>query len=159
MSEYISSGLESGNRQKMVILPTIQLSGSTTPANVSCKSDTYDVVPYVEINGVQPSTSGTGLLYLQDSGATFPTLDSDADPAVWGLLILCRDADPNYPPIVEYLFAGGVTNTMTRRGVSTTGVTVNKNLAFSFSSAGANLSGNNTYNLQLRITYKRILST
>jgi hypothetical protein len=157
MGEFLSSGIELSNREKVVIYPTIQLVGSTTPANVYCKTDTVDIVAYVEINSVQPSTSGTGLLFLQDSGATFPTLDSDADPTVWGLLCLVRDADPLYPPIVEYLFAGGVTNTMTRRGVSTTGVTLNRNLAFSFSSAGSNLSGNNTYNLQLRITYKKLL--
>lgn len=157
--ESLSSGIDLSLRETRVLHPLITLYGNTTATLVKCTSDVLDIVPYVEINNVQPSTSGSGLLFLQDEGANFPTLDSSAAPAVWGLLVLCRDANPLYPPIVEYIATGGVTTTMTLRGTSSTGVTALKNLAFSFSSATADLSGNNTYAIQLRITYKCLAGT
>lgn len=159
--ESSSSGIELEQRITRTICVKVILDGSATPTLVKCSSDTYDVVPYVAINGVQPSTSGTGLLFLQDAGANFPTLTSSVSPAVWGLLLLVKDANAYWEPTVEIYpsTTSGLTTTITLQGTGGTGVTALKNLAFSFSSAGATLSAANQYVIQMRITYKCLAST
>lgn len=158
--EFISTGLEAAQRKTRILNFKIVLTGSATPTLVTAFSDTTDVVPYLQINGVQPSTAGTGLLFLQDSGANFPALDSTTAPTVWGLLILCKDADKNFVPTFEFVVQpAGTVQTLTLRGVTNTGVTANLNIAASISSATTNLTAAVTYTYQIRLTYKCIQGT
>lgn len=157
--ELMNSRMEADNVLYEMINFTVTLTGNTTDTLITCKADS-NVQPYVEIGGVQPSTSGTGLLLLTDSGANFPTLDSNASPTVWGLLLTVRDADPLYTPTLEVLIKPSAsTDTISLRGNATTGITVNNNVAFSISSAGIDLdAAAASFVWRMRVTYKRLLS-
>lgn len=137
----------------------VKLNGNTNAALITCQCDVNSFVPYVEIGGVQPSTSGTGLLYLLDAGANFPTLDSNASPCVWAFLLMVGDADSTYIPVVEILRdTSSSTNTISPRGNSVSGVTLSNNIAFSISSLGLDLDNLiTTYEFCLRVTYKRLI--
>lgn len=156
--ESYSSSIEEWNRKTGKIEFDVFLNGNTNVTLLKSSTSVTDVVSYVEINATQPSTGGSGLLYLQDSDANFPTLDSNADPTVWSLLALVKDADDKFLPTCEVIEQpSGVTTTVSRRGGGTDGVTSNKNLSFSFSSAGLDLDSAVTdYRFRLRITYKKL---
>lgn len=137
----------------------VKLLGNIVSADRKVQCDVNSFVPYIEIGGVQPSTSGTGLLYLQDAGANFPTLDSDASPAVWAFLLLVGDADPTFQPVVEILRdTSGSTNTIAARGNAFSGVTLSNNVSMAITSAGMNLALTVTYEFVLRVTYKRLIN-
>jgi hypothetical protein len=161
-TEFGNAGLQGGKIAYDTITATVTLSNTAaSDVNIKTASDVQGVQAYAEIGAVQPSTSGTGLLLLTDSGANFPTLDSNADPTVWGVLVTCKDADTTFNPIIQVLRKpSAATDTISLRGTSTTGVTASKNIAFSISSAGIDLdSGASTYSWTFLITYKRILNT
>lgn len=158
-SELIPTAIETERVHYQSIDFTVVISGNTNTTLISCKAD-CGIQPYVEIGGAQPSTSGTGLLLLTDAGANFPTLYSAADPAVWGLLVSVKDANPLYSPTLEILSKPSAsTDTVSLRGTATTGVTASGNLALSVSSAGLDFDAAvATFKWRMRITYKRVLN-
>lgn len=160
-TKFGNAGLERGKLLYDFIMVTATLS-NTAASDVNIKTASDDgSQAYAEIGAVQPSTSGTGLLLLTDSGANFPAFDSNADPTVWGMLITCKDADPTFTPIIEVKKKpSAATDTITLRGTSSTGITASKNIAFSISSAGIDLdAGAATYTWTFLVYYKRILNT
>lgn len=112
----------------------ITLVGSTVLTNLNAYSDNSAVIPYVEINGVQPTPA--------DSDANFGTLDSNAAPSTTGILVLCQDAveliSATVPPesIVSGSMTAGVT---TRKGGALIGSTTSYNLAYVVSCTGLDL--------------------
>lgn len=158
--EMKSPGIDELQRKTRILYPKITLIGNTVATSVRCLSDTEDIIPYIQINGVQPSTTGAGLLFLQDSGANFPTLDSTTDPTIWGLLLMVRDANPLYRPYIRAIWEDpGIATVFTLCGASSTGVTASRNLAWSMSTAGADMTTNTTFTFQLEIIYRCLGST
>lgn len=147
------------------IIVQVIIRGNTNDTLIAPVTNAGGVVAYVEIGGVQPSTSGTGLLYLQDADANFGALDSNADPSSIGLLVLCGDARTPVAvatgsapePVLEVLRKpSAATLTITNRGGSTNGVTTSKNLAFTISCAGLDFdSGVTNYEFLFRVVYAR----
>ncbi len=130
---FLKSGpIETQNIQLKRIAVKCTLVGSTTAANIYGNTDTADTRAYVEIGGVQPSTSGTGALLLEDSDANFGTLDSNAAPSTVGVLLKVGDALGIVSATVPTLTISSAQMTagvVSLKGASTTGVTASNNIA------------------------------
>ena len=143
----------------------VVIKGNTNDTLIKPKTNDRGIYAYVEIGGVQPSTSGTGSLLLLDADANFGTLNSNADPSTIGLLFLTGDAETPvatsvgliYEPVLEVLRKpSAATLTITNRGGSTNGVTTSRNLAFTISCAGLDFdSGVTDYEFLFRVNYAR----
>ena len=90
-----STGLDNEEYKTHELWSLCTLLSAVSDANVRGYTGTQDHNLYLEIGGVQPSSAlaQTSVSYLADSGATFPTLGSNAAPAVIGSVIYCQDAD------------------------------------------------------------------
>lgn len=163
-----SSGIGDGIINYGELYFTTVIYGNTNDTLIVPRSDQPGIYAYAEIGGVQPSTSGTGLLYLQDADANFPALDSNADPSSFGILILAGDAAApvavglpaagySPQPVLQLLRGpAGVTATLSNRGGGTDGVTTSGNLAFSVSCAGADFDAAIApFEFFWRVVYKR----
>lgn len=113
------------------------LNGSATLASITTSTDVgaAGAKIYCEtVSGVQPTIT-------EDTGANFATLDSEAAPAIVGVLVRCADAKamvakPRITVVSSASMTAGVT---TLAGASTSGVTASKNLAFTISCTGLDL--------------------
>lgn len=117
---------------------------------------------YIEISDTQPSSSVavSSLLYLADSGANFPTLDSDAAPAVIGSVIYAGNAGSLIVQEVPTSLITSATMTagvVSKYGASNTGISVSKNICTSISCTGLDLVGGTaTSTFWLHTLYKSI---
>jgi hypothetical protein len=77
---FARASLEQSANQLVTLKARITLKGKTVDANITAHSDRPGgFIPYVE-NGAQPTP--------EDDGHGFTTLDSDAAPAIVGLLVM-----------------------------------------------------------------------
>lgn len=154
-----SSSIETQNVFVKKDTAKIVLVGSTVLTNLNAYSDVTDIIPYVEINGVQPTPA--------DTGAALPTLDSNASPTIFGVVDYCQDAqyliDAYIPLSSAYDITGAtayptVTATaVTWYGASRTGITVSKNISLACSLTGLDLDAAiNNYSVTILITYKSL---
>ena len=125
-------------------------------ANIKAYSDSPELVPYVE-SSVQPTPA--------DTGANFPTLDSNAAPSTFGVVVYVQDAArilrvETLPlTISSAQMTAGVTALANLYGASNTGVTASKNLAFVVSCTGLDLdSAIQNHVFDLMIHYESDLS-
>lgn len=120
------------------------LKSAVSDADVRGFTDIVDHKLYLEIGGVQPSSSvaATSLLYLADSDAGFPSLDSNAAPAVIGSVIYCENTNlivVQEVPTALISSASMSAGVVTKRGASSTGISASKNLCTSISCTGLDL--------------------
>lgn len=159
-----SSGLDNAlwKTHDLWVLGTLLSAAADT--NVRGYTDTQDANLYLEIGGVQPSNAvaSTSVLYLADAGAGFPTLDSNAAPAIIGSVIYCQDADQliiqEVPTalIVSGTMTAGV---VTKRGASSTGISASYNICTSISCTNLDLdSGAATSTFYLHTIWKSRLA-
>jgi len=158
-SPFLKSGpIETQNIQIRRIAVKVTLIGNTVKTSIYGNTDTPDTRAYVEINGVQPSTSGTGALFLEDAGATFGTLDSDAAPSTIGILLKVGDAIELVKAEVPTLTISSNAMTagvITKAGASTTGVTASNNIAFVVSGTNLDLDADvSNHIFWVDVTYK-----
>lgn len=160
-----NTGIADGIVQYQQLLFQAIIKGNVVAANIVPQTDQPGIIAYTEIGVTQPTTGGTGLLFLQDGGANFPVFVNNANPSTFGVLLLVGDAfDPvgnTFPaPVLEALRVPvGVTATISPNGDTTTGVTLSNNLAFSISCAGANFNAANvSFEFLFRLTYKRSIN-
>jgi hypothetical protein len=94
-----------------------------------------------------------------DSGATFGTLDTAADPAVVGFIGLVGDAAEVYTIESHLVIAGSASAApYTLCGVSSSGVTLSKNLALTASLTGLDMvdAGAEAQTLTLHAYYRKV---
>ena len=130
---FLKSGpIETQNIQLKRIAIKCTLVGNTNAALIYGNTDTADTRAYVEVGGVQPSAGETGALYLEDSGANFGPLDSNAAPSTVGVLLKVGDALEIVSATVPTLTISSAQMTagvVSLKGMSTTGVTASRNIA------------------------------
>lgn len=156
---FLKSGyIETQNIQIKRIAVKCTLVGNTVKASIYGNTDTPDTRAYVEINGVQPSTGGAGALFLEDAGATFGTLDSDAAPSTIGVLLKVGDAIEIVSVTVPTLTISSNAMTagvVTLKGTSSTGVTASSNIAFVVSGTSLDLDADvSNHSFWVDVVYK-----
>ena len=159
-----STGLDNEEYTTHELWSLCTLLSAVSDANVRGYTGTQDHNLYLEIGGVQPSSAlaQTSVSYLADSGATFPTLDSNAAPAVIGSVIYCQDADILVLQEVPTALITSATMTagvVSKRGASTTGISVSYNICTSISCTTLDLeSAAATSTFYLRTIWKSRLA-
>lgn len=161
-----NSGIADAIVQWQQVTFQVIINGNTNDTLIKPQTDAPGIYAYCEIGGVQPSSAGTGLLFIQDTGTNYPAFDSNANPSSFGLLLLTGDAfDPSSTtvapsPSFELLRSpAGAVVTLSPNGDSTTGVTASNNLAFSCVCAGLDFdSAITSYEFLFRVNYKRAIN-
>ncbi len=115
------------------VYSVLTITGNTTDASSSASSANPMVKIFIE------EGSDDGDPTVVDAGHTFTTLDDDADPAVIGLLCMCGDAVQFFESITRKISGDLTAATPTKAGVTTSGVTLLKNLAVTVSLAGVDI--------------------
>jgi len=125
-----SSGFESSRLAVREIVAYITIYGNTNEPSIKAGTDTTGVIPYVE-NGAQPTPA--------DSGANFGTLDSNTDPSTIGILALTGNAGriiDAYVPFQSISSGTMFTGSVTKVGLSSTGITASGNIALVITCSG-----------------------
>lgn len=139
-----STGLENAELRTHELWTFCTLLSAVSDVDVRGYTDTQDSNLYLEIGSAQPSNAvaTTSVLYLADAGAGFPTLDSNAAPAVIGSVIYCADAETFVLQEVPTALITSGTMTagvVTKRGASSTGISASYNLCTSISCTNLDL--------------------
>lgn len=111
----------------------VTLNGHTTAANITATSSNPGVKVFVEAASVPTPT--------EDTQTNFVSIDSNAAPAVVGILTLCYDAATFLNAQASVVSSASMTaGVVTKAGSSTSGVTSTlKNLAFTVSCTALDL--------------------
>lgn len=159
-----STGLDNDMFKTHELWTYCTLLSAAADTGVRGYTDTQDANLYLEIGGVQPSSAlaATSVSYIADAGATLPTLDSNAAPAIIGAVIYSYDFDQfviqEVPTalIVSATMSAGV---VSKRGASTTGISITYNGCTSISCTGLDLdSGVATSTFYLHTIWKSRLA-
>lgn len=132
-----SSDAESFSLKLGILWSKFVVTGNATDTAVTATT----VNPAFKIFLEAKATGDSGAEATVDSGATFGTLDVDADPAVIGFIGTVGDAAEVYTiePHIIAVASGMTAAVHTLCGVSSSGVTLSKNIAFTESCTGMDL--------------------
>lgn len=155
--ELGASALEASRLRLREINAVVTLTGNVAVANIVNYTDNTNIQVYVE-KAAQPVPA-------PDTGCNFPTLDSNAAPAVVGFCVLTGANPPagvatqlidvRIPTIgiVSSTMTAGVFTPASKYGLANTGVTASGNLAFIASLTGLDLDAGDTATFPIIITY------
>ena len=146
-----SSDAESFSLKLGVLWSYFTITGNTTDALSAATTANPAFKIFIE-EGVDSGAPDT-----VDAGNTLATLDDDANPAIVGFIGVVGDAAEMYCVETGILSGDGTAFTPTKAGVSLSGVTLLKNLAYTQSMAGVDIDANtNVQTFTQKLFYRKV---